>query len=253
MSEAQLIELGREVGITPDQMRQAIAEERTRVAVPEAKGLVGEVFGGTVAMASRIVDGKPPALLSDLDGWMQSEEALYPKRRFSDRLTWESKRGLIGNLQVNLNLAGRPYALRAADEVGATVVAIDDTRSLVRLDATLESARRNSVRVSGGVLATALVTGAGLIGLAATFASGSMPLAAGIAAVWAGGGGAVSYAVGRAQLGRLTRAQLALEQILDRLEHRQSRGNPGNPIADLIANIATQVTTASRGRGTPAR
>ncbi len=253
MSEVQLIELGREVGISADQMRQAIAEERTRVAVPESKGLVGEVFGGTVAMASRIVEGKPGTLLSELDTWMQREEALYPKRRFTDRLTWESKRGLLGNLQVNLNLAGRPYALRAADEIGATVVAVDESRSLVRLDASLENARRTSVRLSGGVFATALATGAGLVGLAATFTATPIVLAAGIAALWAGGGGALSYAVGRSQHGRLMRAQLALEQILDRIEHRQARGTAANPIAELLSNIATQVTSARDGRGSTRR
>jgi hypothetical protein len=257
MSENQLIDLGREVGITPDQMRQAIAEERTRVAVPEARGLVGEVFGGTVAVASRIVNGKPAALLADLDAWMQREEALYPKRRFTERLTWESKRGLIGNLQVNLNLAGRPYALRSADEVGATAVGVDETRSLVRLDASLGNARRTSVRLAGGVFATTLASAAGLVAVATAFTATPIVLVAGIAAAWTGGGGALSYAVGRAQLGRLTRAQLALEQILDRLEHRHTRpgGNLGgnNPIADLISTIATQVTSARDGRGSARR
>ena len=90
MSEAELVALGQEVGISAAHVRQALAEERTRVDVPASRGVMGAWFGGTVAMASRIVPGTPAALLARLDAWMQREELLRPKRRFADRLTWEA-------------------------------------------------------------------------------------------------------------------------------------------------------------------
>ncbi len=38
LTDDQILDLGKEVGLTPDAMRQAIAEERGRVSVPEASG-----------------------------------------------------------------------------------------------------------------------------------------------------------------------------------------------------------------------
>ncbi len=40
MTEDQLVELGKEVGLSPEHVRQAIAEEATRVAVTEPAGRV---------------------------------------------------------------------------------------------------------------------------------------------------------------------------------------------------------------------
>ena len=45
MTEDELVALGQEVGLTPETMRQAIAEERTRVALPESEQRPGS-FGG---------------------------------------------------------------------------------------------------------------------------------------------------------------------------------------------------------------
>jgi hypothetical protein len=139
LSEDQLIEIGREVGLSPQHLRQALAEERTRVAVPEERGLVGELFGATLASSSRIVPGTPATVLSTLDQWMQREEALRSKRRFTDRLTWEARRDLIGSLQVGLNFSGRAYGLASASEVGASVSPVDASRVSVRLDASFEA------------------------------------------------------------------------------------------------------------------
>ncbi len=51
ISEERLLDIAKEVGLAPHHMRQALAEERTRVAVPEETGAVarfagvGRVFG----------------------------------------------------------------------------------------------------------------------------------------------------------------------------------------------------------------
>ena len=78
MSEGQLVDLGKEVGINAEYIRQALAEERTRVTVPEQRGVVGEAFGPAVVTASRIIPGSPAQLLGQLDLWMQREEGLRP-------------------------------------------------------------------------------------------------------------------------------------------------------------------------------
>jgi hypothetical protein len=166
MTEAELVSLGNEVGISAEHIRQALAEERTRVIVPDSPGMAGGLFGGTAAMASRMVNGTPASILATLDYWMQKEEILRTKRRYADRLTWEARRDLVGNLQAGFNFSGRAYALKGASEVGATVVAIDAQRCLVRLDADFTEPRRTAMQVSGffGVLTSG--AGAGVIAIA---------------------------------------------------------------------------------------
>ena len=57
LTEKQLLELGNEVGISSDHLRQALAEERTRVVLPEETGVVGSWFGSTMAAASACRSG----------------------------------------------------------------------------------------------------------------------------------------------------------------------------------------------------
>lgn len=236
MTEGELVELGNEVGINAEYIRQALAEERTRVAVPEERGVVGEAFGPAVATASRIVTGSPSQLLGQLDLWMQREEGLRPKRRFADRLTWEARRDFVGSLQSSFNMSGRPYALKPATDVAATAVAVDAQRTLIRLDAEMGETRRKSVGWSGALAGTGLVSSAGLVGWAASIPGSSLLIAGLIAGAWTTGAVAAAFGIARAQRRRIHRAQLALEQILDRLEHGEMR-RPSNPIADLISNI----------------
>ena len=64
LTEAQLIEIGKEAGINPATITQALAEERSRVAVPEESGFVASITGPAVATASRTVTGTPEAILA---------------------------------------------------------------------------------------------------------------------------------------------------------------------------------------------
>jgi hypothetical protein len=237
MSEAELVSLGKEVGISPEHMRQALAEERTRVTVPEARGVSGSLFGATSAMASRVVNGTPAAILGALDHWMQKEEILRPKRRFADRLTWEARRDLVGNLQAGFNFSGRAYALKGAGEVGATVVAIDAQRCLVRLDADFADPRRTAMMLSGIWGAISSAAGAGVLAIALANPGSSMAIAGGIATAAVGTGAGIFLGTGAAQRRKVEKAQLALEQILDRLEHGEIRRPAGNPLVDLISTI----------------
>lgn len=234
LTEEQLVELGKEVGLSAEHVRQAIAEEQTRVAVPPPEGQGSGVFGPTTAWAQRIVAGSQSEVLARLDRYMQAEECLRVRRRYGERITWEARRDLVGNIRRGLSLGGRHYALTRADEVGATVVPVDGSRVLVRLDATLSASRQRS-RTGGGALAGAGVVGAGgVIALAASIPGASIPVAALIGGVWALLGGAGFAAVVRAYRSAVGRAQLALEQALDRLEH----GEPTRPstFLDLLSS-----------------
>jgi hypothetical protein len=79
LTEAQLLDLAKEVGLDPVHLRQALAEERTRIAVPEEHGLLASVFGGATVSAQRTVPGTPAQVLQALDDWMQRQESLRVK------------------------------------------------------------------------------------------------------------------------------------------------------------------------------
>ena len=236
LTEERIIEIGREVGIAEAHLRQALAEERTRLVVPEEPGIVAQYFGAGRASASRTVHGRPEAVLAALDRWMQTEECLQVKRRFPDRITWEARRDLVGNIKRGFNLGGRGYSLSKAAEVGATVVAVDESRSLVRLDADLEPPRRGTVVWSS---ITAGLGTAGGAALAAVALVANVPLIIGAAA---GGAVALSAVAGAAAIAKahrklVARAQLALDQVLDQLEH----GLIASPKPRLLDQISSVV------------
>lgn len=242
MSEAQLIEVGKEVGISAEHVRLALAEERTRVQLPEERGFVGGMFGAGAVTASRVVRGAPAEILARVDEWMQREEGLRPMRRFGDRMTWESRKDLLGSIQQGLNFGGRAYGLRTSNEVGATVVPVDAERCMVRLDASFEESRRNHV-IGGAVAAGGGLLGfGGVMAVATLIPEGSILFGALMGLVPALGGGGIGYAVARTQRRKVERAQLTLEQVLDRLERGElRRSNPLSPLTDFIDTVSRRV------------
>ncbi|HVA58207.1 MAG: hypothetical protein WBQ26_13685 [Gemmatimonadaceae bacterium] len=231
MTDAQILDLGKEVGLSSQVLRQALAEERTRRDHPQAPGLV---FGSTVVTAERTVRGTAENVFSALDVWMQKEEWLQIKRQFPDRIIWEPRRDFEGGVRRLFNVGGRGYALSKATDVGATVVPADEGRVLVRLDADLSGQRRNAI--IGLATATTFGTAASAVAIALHFALVVVPVPL-LAA------GAISYFAARgAYTSAVSRAQLALEQTLDRLERGERADNPS--LLKLLAQAAS--TTARR-------
>src|SRR5687768_8000562 len=164
LSEQQILELGTEVGLSAQYLRQALAEERTRVGeAPRSSGVLGRMLGAATVSSTRVVSGPPASTLAQLDEWMQREECLRVKRHFPDRIVWEARQGFFDTLRRGLNVGGRGYALTRAHEVSATVVLVDGDRSLVRLDADLGT-HRSSVAGQGATIVAlgALSSGAAI-------------------------------------------------------------------------------------------
>jgi len=223
LTEQQLLDIGREVGLSPAHLRQALAEERTRVAVPAEHGFVAQMAGASMASAHRTVAGTPAQLLSTLNQMMLRDECLTVKRRYGSRMTWEPRRDFWATFRRLAPSSGHMYDLLRAREVSATTVPVDDTRSLVRLDADVSSARATRLQggaafavggVAMGGLLTGFLTVIVLAPVAPAIIVGSVPAALGVAAF---------AAVARTHRHTVERAQLALEQVLDRLEHGDAR------------------------------
>ena len=229
LTEAQLLDLAKEVGLDPVNLRQALAEERTRVAVPEEHGLLATLYGGSLVSAQRTVRGTPAQVLRALDDWMQRQESLVVQRYHStERIVWEARRDLVG--AVRRAVSGRGHALVRASHVSATAIAVDGARVLVRLDAQLGGYRalmaQQNVAVTGG----GIVVGGVLAVLGFPIIAAAAP-----ALVFAPAG----FAIARSSQQRsVERAQLALEQVLDRLE----RGDASRP-----PTLLSMLSAAVRG------
>jgi hypothetical protein len=233
LTEEQILELGRESGMSVDHLRQAIAEERTRSALPEDRGIAASVFGAARVRASRVVVGTPGEILDAIDGWMLREEGLQLKRRVGDRIIWEPRRDIFAGLARSFNFGGRGYALTRAAEVAATATPVDKTRTLVALDAGLEEHR--------GRLATgaAVATGAGLAvaGVGAVIVVvPAVVVAMGVVALGVVPTAALTISR-RVQSSAVSRGQLALEQLLDHLERGDHR-RPGGLLGAITATAA---------------
>jgi hypothetical protein len=230
LSEDQIIELGKEAGLSPEHLRQAMAEERTRGAPPEERGLSAMILGPAHVAASRIVPGSTTEILDAIDGWMVREEILQVKRRVGDRIVWEPRRDLVGAFNKVFNFGGRTYALSRAGEVSATATTIDATRCIVALDASLVE-RRGQLAVGAAAMTGVGAAATVVVGLLTPFAV----LAAIPVVVMAP---SAIYGSRRAQSHNVERAQLALEQLLDHLERGDHR-KPGGLLAALTAAAAT--------------
>jgi hypothetical protein len=218
ISESQLRDIGNEVGLSAEMINQALAEERTRINVPEERGLIAQIAGASFATATRTVPGTQRDVLATIDAWMLREECLQVQRRFVDRITWEPQRGLFGKLRRTVNVSGRGYYLMDAGQVSATVLPVDGSRVVVRLDADIRASRSKRVGM-GGVLATMGAAASGIVGLALVVAHLPLIIAAGAAVLPFAGSTVAAYKLARTHRTVLSSVQLALEQVLDRLEH----------------------------------
>src|SRR5437868_4679256 len=240
ISESQLLDIGNEVGLSPATLNQALAEERTRINVPEERGVVAQVAGAGFATATRTVPGNPRDVLATIDSWMQRDECLQVQRRFSDRITWEPQRGLFGKLRRPVNVSGRGYYLMDAGQVSATVLPVDSSRVVVRLDADIHASRAR--RVGAGSFVGAMGAAAsGVLGLGLVVAHLPLFIAAGAAVLPFAGSTFAAYKVARTHRGILSSVQLALEQILDRLEHGEFERSAG-----LLGAIASRTRSPRR-------
>lgn len=234
-TEDQLLDLGKEVGLSPQHLRQALAEERTRSIVPDDEGgVAANLFGPSRVRAARTVPGKSADVLASIDAWMQRQELLIVKRHLADRFVWEPRRDLLVGLKRAFKVGGRDYALSRAFEVSATAVPVDDNRVHVGLDADFRSQRWHSAQQAVGTSLVGAVATASLLVMGVTVAVAAAP-----ALIVP----AIGIAGARALQGRIvTRAQLALEQLLDKLERGEFTRRGGvDSILGAIVAAATAV------------
>jgi hypothetical protein len=215
LSDEQILELGTEVGLSADALRQAIAEERGRVTAALPRGPAGAWFGASQFSATRVVAGTPASVLATLDAHLRGELPFEVKRRFPDRLLWEPKGGLLQGLRQITGARSEGSDLVLAEEVGAVVVAVDAERTHVRLDASVAARRRSAAQITLGMLGVSALGAWALWALSASV--GATLVLPGLIATLG------TLLPRRSFRGDAERVELALSQVLDRLEYGPAR------------------------------
>jgi hypothetical protein len=210
LTEEELLQLGQEVGIAPTHLRRALQEERSRALVPAEGGTMVRLFGPKRVATERVINGKPEKVEQTLFEWMSEGELLQVKRRFPDSISWERKEGAWASLRRSLGVGGRKYLLARSREIVTRVSAIDEDRSLIQLIADLSNTRNEYL--TGSTLL--LSSGGAITGIA--FVLGVMAPVALVPAIVSL---PIAYTVARDRRRQVDKVLVALEQILDRLEH----------------------------------
>jgi hypothetical protein len=249
ITEAQLLEIGKEVGLTPSALQQALAEERTRVVLAEETGRLARIMGPGTVSATRVVPQTPDTVLAALDEWMRNEYRLIAKRRFGLRRTWEPKGGVFAELERGLRGNQAAASLMKATELAATVSGVGDGRTVVRLDADLTGPRTSKRNGAIAMESVGVALGLVAVTLGGVLAPAAMlPLFLAIGAAPVIGMSAGALAVLKSHRGHAERAQLGLEQMLDRLEHSTLRIADGTAprLSETVAAVARGVREVAR-------
>jgi hypothetical protein len=232
LTEPELMRLGQEVGIPEGYLRRALAEERTQAVIAAERGVIARWTGPTHVTAQRVVAGEAATVLASLNHWMTEGELLRVKRRFPDQTSWEPRQDMFASIKRGFQAGGRAYRLSHARDVMAQVTQLEERRSHVQLVADMSNTRR--AHVNGAIAVTsvgAVATGIGVT-LGVFLPVAMAPVALGML---------VGYGIGRGRRGGLETMQVALEQVLDRLEHGElnpaARPEAGNPLARIAEEI----------------
>ena len=234
LTEDELLSLGQDVGIAPAHLRQAMQEERTRALVPAEHGTLVRLVGPRRIAAERLIRGGTTAIERKLFEWMSEGELLQIKRRYPDSIAWEPKEGAWASLRRSLGVGGRKYLLARAREVVTRVTPVDESRSLVQLIADLSNTRGEYLLGSGLVLGgSAAATGIALV----------LGVLVPVAIIPALIGAPIAYSVARDRRRQIEKFQVAVEQILDRLEHVNFDGKAkrATPQLGIVERVADEI------------
>ncbi|HXV87442.1 MAG TPA: hypothetical protein VD793_12105 [Gemmatimonadales bacterium] len=245
LTDAELLALGREVGIPERHLHQALLEERSRSAVQAEPGLLAWMAGPARVGAGRVIQKTRSQAETALSRWMAEGELLQVKRRFAGQLAWEPQQGAFASLKRAFRTGGRRYILARAREVSGSLTEVEGGRAYVQLVADIGNLRRE--RLSAAAFG-------GVAGLASSGIAVALGVILPVAVIPAAAGLALALPVARKHRDEGTEAQSALEQVLDRLEHgdlEPHRGGPagrGDPLLRVAEEIRGLIGERQKGR-----
>ena len=210
LSEDEVLRIGRELGLSPLHVRQALAEVRGKQ--PAEPGLLARVMGPGIVSGSRVVQGEAGRVREKIERYLLDVEHMVIVRRQGGFTRYERGTGLgtaVRRVTTQLSTRSR-YAEFGLKEVDVSVQPLEDGYSMVTLSVDLSS---NRAAIFGGGLAIGSAVGTALavvVGIAVDPAAALF----GLPLVGAGG-----WAARPAYHNVFENAQRRVESFLDRVQH----------------------------------
>jgi hypothetical protein len=223
LTEAEVLRIGREVGLDSEYVRRALGEVRAEAlvpALPNDSGVLKRLVGDGQIRAERVVPAGAYELEEHLVHWFSEGESLRLVRRRSGTSLWEPNAGWVAQLQRGLKWQGQPYDLAQARQVELSVQPMEEGYSLVTLTLDIRNIR---MEIGSGYIGGFSFLGGGIaLAITVPLLTPAVVLGGCAAGMVAGALGGVG--VGRSSFrGREERIRLAAEGLLDRLERGELR------------------------------
>lgn len=216
LSEAEILGIGQEVGLSAEHVRRALSEYRADALSPPEPSdhpMLKRLVGPAYARVRRVLSGSPDRVSREVDRLMREQERLRPVRQRGNFSVWEPDQSIGSKITRALDFEGRGYELSELQSLEIAVAAADEHSSLVTLSTDLSKARDDQLK-GWGLWAPFVVMVLTLAGVLSPWL-GVPVLLAGIVAVPAG----VRWWLDN----RRRRNVLLLEGVLDQVEMRSRR------------------------------
>ena len=243
LTEQDILELGKEVGIPTRYLQQALLEERAREVTAQDRGLLVSLAGPKRLSAERTVPGTPASVADALSHWMTEHETLIVKRRYPQGTSWEAQKDWVASIKRGVGVGGHHYALARAKEILGRVQELEEGYCHVTLIADLSNTRTE--RVAGGAVfftAGATFTTIGVV----------LGVATGVAVIPVVIGAAAGVAIARTNRAQIDRVQVAMEQVLDRLQRGEisvPKPTPEKQPEDFVKKLTAEIKEIGRNWG----
>ncbi|HSU16289.1 hypothetical protein [Longimicrobium sp.] len=213
LSDAEVVRIGKELGIEQHLVRRAISEVRSRP--PEEHGLTAAMMGPGIVRAARTIRRPAVELGIFLEKYLLEAEFMVVERRFPDRTRYVRAQGIGAAVGRTLGKVGSRVAPLDLQTVDVGVALADEDSSVVTLQVDLSTGR--TWGAVGGLLGGTAGGGGLALAVLATTAPHILALAGvGVLAAGVFGSRGIYRIVARTIHNKL-------EAFLDRLEHGELR------------------------------
>ena len=151
LSEAEIIGIGKEVGLDPEYVRRALGEYRAETLappLPEDEAWLKTLLGPAYARVSRVLRGDPKDIHRTFEVRLRGEESMHPVRLRGTASVWEPDPSWMSKLTRALDLEGRGFELSQLKSLSITTAPASPTESLVTLTADLTETRSDQLETA---------------------------------------------------------------------------------------------------------